>query len=38
LVTKSGEVTGYRISVYEEIIRENSKRNEIEGLKKLNFF
>ena len=38
LATKSGEVTPYRRSVFEERIRETQKRNEIERPKKLNSF
>ena len=38
LATKSGEVTPYRRSVFEERIRKTQKRNETERLKKLNSF
>ena len=38
LATKSGEVTPYRRSVFEERIRKTQKRNKIESLKKLNSF
>ena len=37
LATKNGEVTPYRRSVFEERIKANTKRNEIERLQKIKF-